>query len=140
MDLAADDRLAHARWHRVEHDSRPAKPLVQSFICKHESVVRDFRLQAPTMTFPTHATEFENIGEIGVEFDRQNKIDSCASVVMNAKPLVTRFIPQNLRAKDVYRSSWHYDLAVAPDVGVRSVYSENRVVLSHRRAKQQRPI
>jgi hypothetical protein len=43
-----------------------------------------------------HATEFENIGKIGIELDRQNKIDRCASVVMNAKPFVTGFVPQNL--------------------------------------------
>jgi hypothetical protein len=48
------------------------------------------------MTFPMHATQFEDIGKIGIELDRQNKIDSYASVVMNAKPLVTGFVPQNL--------------------------------------------
>ena len=48
------------------------------------------------MTLPMHTTQFENIGKIGIEFDRQNKVDSCASVVMNAKPLVTGFVPQNL--------------------------------------------
>ena len=96
MDLAADDRLGHPRWRRVEHNPRPAKPLVQSLIRQHESVVSDLRFQATTMTVPMHATQFENIGKIGIELDRQNKIDSCASVVMNAKPLVTGFVPQNL--------------------------------------------
>ena len=48
------------------------------------------------MTFSMHATQFENIGKIGIELDRQSKIDSCASVVVNAKPLVTGFVPQNL--------------------------------------------
>jgi hypothetical protein len=96
MDLATDDRLDHTRWRRVEHNPRPAKPLVQSLIRQHESVVRDLRFQATTMTFPVHATQFENIRKIGIELDRQKKIDSCTSVVMNAKPLVTGFVPQNL--------------------------------------------
>src|SRR4029077_1681337 len=96
MDLASDDRLGHARRLRIERNPRPAKPLVQSLIRQHESVVSDLRFQATTMTFPMHATEFENIGKIGIELDRQNKIDSCAPVVMNAKPLMTGFVPQNL--------------------------------------------
>jgi hypothetical protein len=48
------------------------------------------------MTVPMHAAQFENIDKIGIELDRQNKIDSCAPVIMNAKPLVTGFVPQNL--------------------------------------------
>jgi hypothetical protein len=92
------------------------------------------------MTFQTHSTQFENIGKIGIELDRQNKVDSCEPIVMDPKSLVARFIPQNFRTIDVYRSPWDYYLAVAPDVGVSSVYSKNGVVLSDRRAKQQRPI
>src|SRR5262249_26639395 len=96
VDLATDDRLSHTRRLRIEHDPRPAKSLVQSLISQDKSVVSDFRFQATTMTVPINATQFENIGKIGIEIDRQNKIDSCASVIMNAKPLVTGFVPQNL--------------------------------------------
>src|SRR6266511_6142944 len=112
MDLAADDTLGHTRWRRVEHDPRPAKPLIQSLIREYKSVVRDLGLQATTMTFPTHATQFENIGKIGVQLARQNKIDSCASVIMDPKPLVTGFVPPPLSAKHVYRSSCDYYLPV----------------------------
>src|SRR5205823_13473631 len=96
INLAADDRLAHTGRPRVEHDAGPAKPSVQSFLRQHDSVVSDLRFQATTMTLPTHPTQFEDIGKIGIEFDRQSKIDSCASVVVNTKPLVTGFVPQNL--------------------------------------------
>src|SRR5262245_66614568 len=95
MHLAANDRLADTRWFRVKHDSRPAKPLVQSLIPEHKSVVRDFRFQPTTMMLAMHATQLENIGKIGIELDRQDKIDSSASVVVNAKPLVTRCIPRS---------------------------------------------
>src|SRR5262249_45492608 len=120
---AANDRLTDTRWSGIEHYSRPAKPLIQPLVPEHKSVVRDLRFQPTTMMFPMHATQFENIGKIGIELDRQNKINSRASVVMNAKPFVTRFIPQDLGAEHVYRSPRNYYLAVTPDIGVGSVDS-----------------
>jgi hypothetical protein len=93
MDLAGDDRLTHPRRLRIEHNPRPAKPFIQSLICQNESVVSDLRFQATTVMLPKHATQFENIGKIGIELDRQDEIYSCTSVVMNAKPLVTGFVP-----------------------------------------------
>jgi hypothetical protein len=70
MDLAGDARLGHPRWLRIEHNPRSAKPFIQSLIRQNESVVSDLRFQATTMMLPKHATQFENIGKIGIELDR----------------------------------------------------------------------
>src|SRR5215467_8556293 len=59
---------------------------------------------------------------------------------MDSKPLVARFIPQNFRAINVYRSSGNYYLTVAPGIGIRGVHGHNRVVFSNGGTEQQRSI
>ena len=90
--------------------------------------------------FPLGASQLEDVGKISIEVDRQNKIDGCAAIVMDTKSLVARFIPQNFRAINVYRSSRNYYLAVAPDIGIRGVHGHNRVVFSYGGTEQQRAI
>src|SRR5262245_3649321 len=93
MDLATDEGLGHTRWFRVEYDPRPAEAMVQSFVRQQQTAVGDLRFQATAVMFTRCATQFKNIGKVGIELDRQEKVDSCASVIMNAKPLMTGFVP-----------------------------------------------
>ena len=75
MDLAADDRLGqHEMALRSNRDPRPAKPVgpILSYASTSPSSVIS-RFQATTMTFPMHAAQFENIGKIGIELDRQKQ-------------------------------------------------------------------
>src|SRR5881396_3990107 len=125
---------------RIENNSCPAKAIVQSFVPEQESVLRNLRIQASAATFSIHSAQLENVGKISIEFDCERNIDSCASVVMDSKPLVTRFLPQNLRPEHVHCSSRNYYLAIPPGIGVRGVHRHHRVVFSDGRTEQQRTI
>ena len=124
------DGLIQPGRRRIENDSRPANAVVQSFVGEHKPALGDLRFQATSASFSVHAAQFENVGKVSIEFDCERDIDSCASVVMDPKPLVTRFLPQNLRAEHMHGSSRDYYLAVAPRIGVRGIHRHDRVVFS----------
>src|SRR4029453_3536644 len=82
---------------------------------------------------------FENVSEIGIEFEREGKIHCRASIVMNSEPLLTGSLPKNLRAKDVHCSPRKYRLAVPEDIRVCCIYRQNGIVFSDGRTEQKRP-
>src|ERR1700757_2671567 len=59
---------------------------------------------------------------------------------MNPQPLVTGFLPENFRAKEMHCSSRDHDLTVAPRIWIRGVHRHRRVILSDSGTEQQRPI
>jgi hypothetical protein len=138
--LKRGDRLIEARRRWIKNDPCETNAVVQSFVRKHNAVLLNLRFQTTAATFPLHTAQLENIGKISIEFDSKGNIDSCASVVMDSKTLVTRFVPQNLRSKHVHSSSWNYYLAVPPRIGVRGIDRHDCVVFSDRRTQQQRAV
>src|SRR5439155_5301065 len=125
---------------RIENDSRLAKSLVQTLIREHNAVARNLRFHATAALFSAHAAQLENVGKIRIEFDRERDINSCASIVMDSKSLMTCFLPQNLRPKEVHGSSRDHYLAVAPSIGICGINRHDRVVLSNSRTQQQRAV
>src|SRR5436190_9264394 len=97
-DLKRGNGLVQPGGRRIENDSRPANAVVQSFVSEHKPVLLKLCFQATAAAFSFHAAQLEDVGKISIEFDCERDIDGCASVVMDPQPLVTRFLPQNLRA------------------------------------------
>src|SRR5438876_1216536 len=100
-NLKRGDGLVKPSGCRIENNSRSAQTIVQSFVSENKPVLSNLRFQATAATFSVHPAQLENIREISIEFDCERNIDGCASVVMDSKPFVTRFFPENLRAKHV---------------------------------------
>src|SRR6266480_311569 len=59
---------------------------------------------------------------------------------MNPKSLLTGSLPQNRRAKDVQGSPRNHCLAVATDIRIRCIHTQNGIVFSNGGTEQQRAI
>jgi len=86
---------------------------------------------------PAH---LEQIGEIAVEGDRDLQRERPVTVVAHSKALIGRALPEEDRARDVQQIFLQHDLRATGVVIVRigEVDREQRVVIAHVRAKQQR--
>src|SRR5690349_21861567 len=87
--------ICQSRRRRIEFDSRAAKPVIEPLVRKHNSMILDLRFQAMPAMFSAHTAQLEDVDKISVEFDRERHIHCSAPVVVNSKPLVTCFLPQN---------------------------------------------
>src|SRR4029077_8954454 len=115
-DLKRRNGLVQPRRRRIENDSRPPNAVVQSLVREHKPVLPNLRFQTTAATFPLHAAQLENVGKLSIEFDRERDIDSGASIVVDSKPFVTCFLPQNLRSENVHGSSGHYYFTIPPGI------------------------
>jgi hypothetical protein len=103
-------------------------------------VALDLRFKAAAATFSFGTAQLEDVDKISIKFDRERQIDSSTPVVMNSQPLVTSFLPENFRAKEMHCSSRDHDLAVSLRIWIRGVHRHHRVILSDSGTEQQRPI
>ncbi len=84
------------------------------------------------------AADFENIGEVGPEMERNLNLLCIGREVSNAEPLVTPRLPQEFRTRDVDRVPRQLDPSAHDEVGIGQVHGEGAVVVLHRGAEQQR--
>src|SRR5439155_19036617 len=68
-NLKARDRLAQTCRGRIENNSCPTEPVVQSLVREHQAIERNLRLHPTPPVFPLRSTQLENVGKISVQLD-----------------------------------------------------------------------
>src|SRR5678815_5487021 len=89
-------------------DSRPAQHTVEPLIGKPKLIGFDCSYSSNASAFPDHATHFEKICEIGVEFDRKINFHGREAVIDETQRLMTGRFPQHFCSCDVQRSSRYH--------------------------------
>ena len=86
------------------------------------------------------AADLEQVGEVGVELEREPQALRALGVARHREELVAARLPQELGARDVEGVLGERELAIDEDVRVGEVDVERHVVGLHRRGQHQRPV
>ena len=89
---------------------------------------------------PLPASGFEEIRIVGVQADRETHRDVLEAVVMDAEALKADALPEKARPAQMQLATGQRRAAIGRHVGIGQIDREERVVLLHRRAQQQRAL
>jgi hypothetical protein len=83
-----------------------------------------------------HASNFENVSEVGCEMQRQRSVDRIQTVILNLELLIARRLPKKFLQRQVKRAKGISDFALADQIGVRERYCELIVLVPHSGAEE----
>jgi hypothetical protein len=122
---------------RGKHEQRVTVDRVEAAIRQADRLQSELGRQQPAARLSRNPAHFENVGEVGGEFDRHERLDRALSVIGEAQALVERGLPDEtdpLDVNDAFRC--RVVLATSRQRTIRRIAAEEHVVVADRRAQQ----
>src|SRR5688572_21025736 len=117
-------------------DGLPADA-VEPFVAQNGAIDVDVIPGASAAMLTARAANFEDIGEVRVEVNRQRCLNRMRRMVGDPETLDAVAIPQRSASEDVERSARNQQMIAADDVGVRQIGGQQGVVRTDGRAQEE---
>ena len=118
-------------------DGLPANP-VEPLVAQNGAIDLGVIARPSAAMLAAHSANFEDIGEVGVEVNRQRSLNRIRGMVRDPDALDAVAVPERSAPEDVQRSARHQHVIAADDVGVRQIGVQNGVVGADGRAQEER--
>ena len=86
--------------------------------------------------FATRSADFEQVGKVVLEQDRELQVDGAIAVIAHAEPLIGRIAPQEDRAQNVNSVLFQDEVLAGEEIGIGKIDEERRIVVAQIGAKQ----
>src|SRR5579872_3362770 len=121
----------------VSADRGLAYDPVQSFIGQRYRIPFNLCIEPAASAFAGGAAHFKHIGEIRIESQVNRNLEILQSMIHEQKLLETRIAPQEPRAHQMQYSSMDGEGAIARDVEICQIGSEQKIVGGYGGTQQQ---
>ena len=118
-------------------DDRLPTDAVEPFVAQNGAIDVDVIARPSAAMLTAHAADFEDIGEVRVEVNRQRRLNWMRRMVRDPDALDAVAVPQRSASEDVQRSARHQQMIAADDVGVRQIGGQHGVVRADGRAQEE---
>jgi hypothetical protein len=112
--------------------------LVEADIGHDDGVGRGDPAVDDAATRAPHAPHLEDVGEIAAEIDGGAEADGGLAIVFQGEPVIGGVLPEENVALDMDGVLFQDQLAIGENVGVGQLHCEERIVVPHIGAEQQR--